>query len=297
MSASIAINSLVFKALTSSTVTVRYLDQIPLVAAIAAAKTLQTVHYVADTAGTAGNAITIAIAIDVDPGSGSEHVSVSGSAITVHLFNYNFGLPSPPKTLATAADVVGYVNGYGPSAALVTASLTDAGATIMNVGAATALTGGAAAIPAYPVAGSEIVTVSGDDITVRIQSGVTTIAQIKAAIEALPAAAALVSMTIASGDESTTQTAPTTAYPLAVGIYLKGCSTTGTAGFFAGQQSRNLTHDHGGATGSMNNLSLNGDASNDTYYHQDHTHTIPSDLSVVDFEPAHVIIKQYIKIR
>lgn len=65
-------------------------------------------------------------------------------------------------------------------------------------------------------AGSEVVTVVGNAISVQIASGLSTAAQIKAAIEASVAAAALVNVTI-FGDEDNPQTAPYAATNLAGG--------------------------------------------------------------------------------
>lgn len=48
-------------------------------------------------------------------------------------------------------------------------------------------------------AGAEVVTVSGNDISVSIQSGVTTQTQLKTALDASTAAAALINVSVASG--------------------------------------------------------------------------------------------------
>lgn len=55
------------------------------------------------------------------------------------------------------------------------------------------------ALVAGGTAGSEVVTVSGSAISVSIQSGVSTRTQVKAAIDASAAAAALVSVSVSSG--------------------------------------------------------------------------------------------------
>ncbi len=295
VSATRTINSLTFKSKVSGTSTIAYLGQIPLVASIAAAKTIQTVHYVADTAGAGGNAITIAIVIDVILPA-VEYVAVVGNAITVHVTNY--GGPGVPKTLTTAAGVMALVNGYGPSAALVTASLTDAGTTIVNAQAATHLTGGVNSIPAYPLAGGEIVTVSGHAVTVRIQSGVSSIQQIKTAIEASVAASAVFEMIINDGvDPDTVQTAPMITQAITPGVFMKCANTTGTDGQFGGANSKSLAHSHGGVTGTMDNLTLDGDEDSDRYSTANHTHTISDSLTTpIDFQPAHIRIRHYLKI-
>lgn len=91
------------------------------------------------------------------------------------------------------------IDGLTKAASVVIQDLTytaDAAGVDGNNIAITYVTGG--------TAGSEVVTVTDNNINVRIQSAVSTATQIKAAIDAVPAAAALVNITI-SGTGSNTQ--------------------------------------------------------------------------------------------
>lgn len=79
--------------------------------------------------------------------------------------------------------------------------------------------GGEAITIAYTTggtAGSEVVTVVGNAISVQIESGVSTATQVKAAIDGDVDAAALVDVEVVTGQESNPQTAPVTATNLVI---------------------------------------------------------------------------------
>lgn len=78
-------------------------------------------------------------------------------------------------------------------------------------------------------AGSEVVTVVGNAISVQIASGTSTATQIKAAVDASSAAHALVSVAILSGQGSTAQTAPVTATALSGGVTASAVENYDTA--------------------------------------------------------------------
>lgn len=92
----------------------------------------------------------------------------------------------------------------GPAAAAASAAKQDLTYTADGLG-----TGGNAITVTYTAggtAGSELVSVVGSAISVQIASGVSTATQVKAAVDAFPAAAALVNITI-SGTGSNAQVA------------------------------------------------------------------------------------------
>lgn len=76
-------------------------------------------------------------------------------------------------------------------------------------------------------AGSEVVSVVGTAISVQIDSGNSTATQVKAAVDAFPAAAALVNVTI-SGTAGNAQTAPVSATNLASGAITYSYTTPAT---------------------------------------------------------------------
>lgn len=81
-----------------------------------------------------------------------------------------------------------------------------------------------------------------------------------------------------------------------VGRYMRGYATIGEVGNYAGSHTKNLAHSHGGATGGTSTEGTDND--DDMWNTRSHTHTISSDLnSPINFEPAHVRIKHFIKIR
>lgn len=128
--------------------------------------------------------------------SGAEVVTVVGNAIKVKL----------QSGVSTATQVKAAVDGYPAAAALVSTAITGVGAhTQAAPVAATFLSGGSNSV-APP--GAEIVVVTNKKISVTFQSGQSTAAQLKAAIEANVDANALVTVTVDAGQNSTVQTAP-----------------------------------------------------------------------------------------
>lgn len=123
------------------------------------------------------------------------------------------GSPSISDISVTSGIVVGqYVAGLEVPATLVIQDLTY---TSVLFG-----TGGNAITVAYTTggtAGSEVVTVTGEAISVQIQTGVSTATQVKTAVTGSMAASALVTVAV-SGTGSNAQTAPVAATPLAGGL-------------------------------------------------------------------------------
>lgn len=146
------------------------------------------------------------------------------------------------------------------------------------------------------LAGHEVVSVSGFDITVQLESGVSTIQQIQTKVDATPSAAFLVSTDILPTTGTLTQTAPTLKQEMSPGQYLKGGDSQAVAGFTGGQNTKNLNHNHGGATQNFH-IDNNSDTDDDRWTaRHDHTHVLNSDLDIANFEPAHVLITHYMKI-
>lgn len=170
-------------------------------AAVAASRVIQDLTYTAVTAGTGGNSISVTYV--GDGVAGSETVGVVGSAITVHM----------ESTVSTATQIRTAVLASGAAAALVSVAVSGTGSNTQTSVGATSLTGGAAAIG---LAGSEFVSVSTNTITVRLESGVSTSTQVKTALDASVAAAALISTSI-SGVSSAPQFPTTGALNLAGG--------------------------------------------------------------------------------
>lgn len=181
-------------------VTIAYTAHTP---AVAASRTIQSLVFTAKAAGTAGNAITIAYTTGAT--AGSEVVGVVSSAISVQI----------QTGVSTATQVKAAIDGDVGAAALVSVAIVSGqGATGQTAPvSATNLQNGAAAVG---LAGSEVVTVVGNAISVKLQSGTSTATQVKAAIDGKAEAAALVDVTI-SGTGSNTQTAPVVAANLASG--------------------------------------------------------------------------------
>jgi hypothetical protein len=94
------------------------------------------------------------------------------------------------------------------------ASLVDNGITYTAITMGSAGDSISIALVAGGTAGAEVVTVSGNSISVQIESGVSTRTQVETAIEANLAAAALVSVSVSSGGTAATLMAAT---PLAGG--------------------------------------------------------------------------------
>lgn len=149
--------------------------------------TVQDITYTAVTAGTAGNSVSIAYTTGAT--AGSEVVSVVGSAISVQIAS------------GTSANQ---------------ATLTTAGLTYTAI--ATGSAGNAIAIVYFGggTAGSEVVTVGGNIISVKLQSGTSTATQVAAAINASPSALSLVTVTVNTGATTQSTMNPT---------YLNGGST------------------------------------------------------------------------
>lgn len=97
----------------------------------------------------------------------------------------------------------------------VQASLVNQGVTLTAVALGSAGNSVTYAITAGATAGAEVVTVSGNDISIQIESGVSTVTQVRTALNASGAAAALIT---ATGTSGATVTAPLSATPLAGGV-------------------------------------------------------------------------------
>lgn len=81
------------------------------------------------------------------------------------------------------------------------------------------------------------------------------------------------------------------------GVYMRCYGTIGNVGNFGGSNTKNLTHSHGGSTGSNPSMESNADTDNDFWTGKNHTHPIFDDLGTYSFEPIHIRIKHYIKVR
>lgn len=102
-------------------------------ASVKASKVIQDLTYQADTAGAAGNSITITYVNDGT--AGAETVGVVGSAITVHM----------QSGASTATQIKAAVDASGAAAALVDVSISGVGATAQTAVGATSLAGGVTA--------------------------------------------------------------------------------------------------------------------------------------------------------
>jgi hypothetical protein len=162
-------------------ININFIDWIPPVAAV---RIYGDITYTADTAGTPGNMISIEYTAGGT--AGAEVVSVVGNAISVQI----------ESGVSTATQVEGAVNASIPAAALVNLAITGSPGNAQVVAAASFLAGGA---NSQGQAGSEVVSVVGNAITVRLQSGVSTVTQVRTAINASGPAAALVNATGTSG--------------------------------------------------------------------------------------------------
>lgn len=181
----------VVAAAAANNVTVQYLDA---TAAKFAELTVAGVKLVAGEAGEAGNEITITMN-DGAPNLGAETMEVNGNAVT-------FTIVAGQSTAALIANLVNTYE-WGEDPALITAEVLSAAA-FQDVLEETPLAGGADKIGA---AGAEVVTVSGMDISVQLESGVSTAEQVKAALDGSPDAMQLVSVDI-SGEATNPQMAP-----------------------------------------------------------------------------------------
>jgi hypothetical protein len=198
--------------------------------------TIQDITYTAVTAGTSGNSVSVAYTTGGT--AGSEAVSVVGSAISVQIQS---GVSTARQVLAAVnnsasalALVSASITGTATNVQTAPASVTLSGGsvtlqtpddsmqlvyegtiagstrTIQDLTYTSVLVGtsGNLVTIAYTgsgTAGAEVVTVTGNAISVKIQSGVSTATQVLAAINASAAATALVSAVI-SGTGSNAQT-------------------------------------------------------------------------------------------
>jgi hypothetical protein len=158
-----------------------------------ASETIQNISYVADNFGAAGNLISIEY---IGGGTaGSELVSVLSNAITVEI----------EDGVSTADQIKLAVDAFPAAAALVDLTITGLGTTPQTIQGPTFLLGG---LDAFGEAGDEEVSITGTDIQVTLESGVSTATQVKSAIEAHPSFGPLgVTITI-SGVASNPQTSP-----------------------------------------------------------------------------------------
>lgn len=144
--------------------------------------TVQDITFTAVTPSTPGNSVTIAYTTGGT--AGSEVVTVVSNAISVKIASGN----ASNKATAIIQDLT--------YSAVATGSIGNAIAIVYTSGG---------------TAGSEVVTVSGSIINVKIQSGTSTATQISTAINASPAALSVATVAI-SGTGSNTQTAVAPTY-------------------------------------------------------------------------------------
>lgn len=191
----------VIAAAAANNITVEYLAMIP---AIKAELSLAGVKYMANEAGVDGNDITIEM---VDDGVfGAETMEFTGTDIVFHI-------AAGQTNAAILASVLNNFN-WDSDPVLAVATVID-NVAVQDVVAATNLAGGADDIGD---AGNEVVTVDGDSISVRLESGVSTATQVKAAVDGEAAAAALVTVAIKSSQGSVAQTAPVAEVALSGGL-------------------------------------------------------------------------------
>lgn len=198
-------------------ITVEFIQSI---AAAKAEVTIQNVNYQAITPGTGGNSITVAYTTGAT--AGAEVVSVVGNAISVQI----------ASGVSTPAQIVSKVNAHFVASSLVFAKVTPAPSTTPQTGpvSTTPLTGG---VNSAGTAGFEIVTVVGQAITVRCENLTSTQSQIKTALDAFPAAAALISTTVTSG-------ATTVASPAGPASFTGGVDGIGQPGYEVATLAGNL---------------------------------------------------------
>lgn len=173
---------------------------------------MQDILYQAFLPGASGN--NVSIRYTSGGTAGSEIVSVIGNAVTVQI----------QSGVSTANQIITAVHASSPAMALlatVAVASGHSGSTAQVTQSATFLAGGANAIGA---AGSEVVTVVGNAITVQMQGGVSTATQIRAAILASSPAVALITPTISGTGGNAQTTTPGSATPLAGGANSIGVS-------------------------------------------------------------------------
>lgn len=147
-----------------------------------ASLTIQDITFTAVSAATGGNAVSIKYTTGGT--AGSEAVSLVGSAITIQIASGN----ASNKAVVIIQDLTYAAVQTGSSGNLVSVTYSGGG-----------------------TAGSEVVTVSGNNVNVKMQSGSSTATQISNAINASPAALSVVTVTV-SGTGSTAQTAVAPTY-------------------------------------------------------------------------------------
>lgn len=177
----------VVEAEAANNITITYL---PLVPAIKAGLNFNGVTLQAVDAGAAGNSITIATTAGAT--FGAEVVTVSGTDISVQI-----------AVGQTNAGIIAALINNDPDAQVLALASTTQPLNVVPVQAATNLIDGEDAIG---TAGSEVVAVSGVDISVTMESGVSTATQIDTAITGSTDASALVTVAV-SGTGSNPQIA------------------------------------------------------------------------------------------
>ncbi len=187
-------------------ISLEYLAHTP---AVAASKVIQDITYTAATAGVAGNSISVEYTDTAE--AGAEAATVDGNAISVAI----------KSGVSTATQVKAAIDGSVPALALVSAAITGTAGTAQVTAAPALLLLGANGIG---LAGAEIVTVVDNAISVKLQSGVSTATQVKAAIDASEDALELITATI-------TGTAGTAQVSAAAAFLLLGAAAIGLAGF------------------------------------------------------------------
>jgi hypothetical protein len=218
VAADLTLQDLTFDAVTpgaaGNNISIEYLLNDP---AVKASLVFQDLTYQAQNAGVAGNSITI----EYTAGgvAGSEIVSVLGNAITVQI----------QSGLSNANQIRAAVLAFPAAVALVDVSVSGVGTSVQTApDGPDNLVGGSDAVG---LAGFEVVSVLGNAISVKFQSGVSTATQIKAALDASGPATALITTTI-SGTGSNAQTGPVAATNLAngadaIGLTAAECVVTG----------------------------------------------------------------------
>lgn len=160
--------------------------------AVKASKVIQDLQFFAKNAGANGNLISI---IFLNDGvAGSEGVSVAGNQVTVHI----------QSGVSTADNIKDAIGSHIQSYNLLDGYVTGTGSETQVAQAETFLLGGANAIGD---AGHEVVTVIGNAIKIKLQSGASTAQQVLNAFNSSPEAIVLASAII-SGVANTVQTAP-----------------------------------------------------------------------------------------
>lgn len=191
------IQNLIYEAVAAgaagNSITIEYENFTP---AVKSTLTVDDIRYDAQTGGVDGDNITIEYVDDAT--AGAESVNVTGLAVTIHI----------EDGVSTANQIITAVEASAPAMALIEPNLVGTGTDAQSAPfGPTNLAGGADAIG---LAGQEVVTVVGNAIKVKFESGVSTAAQLKTALDNSVAASALVRAT-GTGSPTTVQTAPVSA--------------------------------------------------------------------------------------